>query len=270
MSAETSTRGRMLAIVIWLIPLLAVAVGIRGWLPALASEHGAGIDRMLRYLLLCAGALLLVGHMALGYILWRFGGQERVSFRAATPQQERTWSFIPIVLMTLISEGGVFVIGLPVWGKYYGPSPADAVVVDIVAEQFAWNIRYAGRDGVFGRTVPNLMSLENPIGLDAADPAAHDDLTSVGLMFLPVNRPARVRLHSKDVLHSFYLPFHRVKQDLVPGMTIDVWFVPTQTGDFEIACAELCGMGHYQMRGLLRVLPEEEFQRELAAMPTFR
>ena len=262
--------GRPLAVVMWLIPLAAVAVGAKGWLPALASQHGAGIDLMLRYLLICAGGLLLLGHLALGYILWRFGGQSRVSFRMATPRQERIWSFIPIVLMTLIAEGGVFVIGLPVWGQYYGASPADSVVVDIVAEQFAWNIRYPGPDGVFGRTSPNLISLDNPTGVDANDPAAHDDIPSIGLMFLPVNRPARIRLHSRDVLHSFYLPFQRVKQDVVPGMSIDVWFVPTQTGDYEIACAELCGFGHYQMRGLLRVMSEEAFEAEMQGMPTFR
>jgi cytochrome c oxidase subunit 2 len=269
-NAEAHGRGRLLAVVMWAIPLIAVVIGFRGWLPALASEHGAGIDLMLQYLLVCAGALLLLGHLALGYILWRFGGQTRVSFRMATPKQERTWSFIPIILMTLLAEGGVFVIGLPVWGRYYGPHPPDAITVDIVAEQFAWNIRYAGRDGVLGRASPDLISLSNPIGLDADDAASRDDLNSIGLMFLPVNRPARIRLHSKDVLHSFYLPFHRVKQDVVPGMSIEVWFVPTQTGDYEIACAELCGFGHYQMRGLLRVLSEEDFQAELAGIPTFR
>ncbi|MBI3933188.1 MAG: hypothetical protein HY316_00760 [Acidobacteria bacterium] len=265
-----SRVGKPLAVVMWLIPVAAVAVGLRGWLPPLASEHGSGIDLMLRYLLICAGALLVAGHLALGYMLWRFGGQERVSFRMATPKQERTWSFIPIILMTLIAEGGVFVIGLPVWGKYYGASPQNSITVDITAEQFAWNIRYPGRDGVFGRTSPGLLSLENPMGLDANDPAAQDDILSIGLMYLPVNRTARIRLKSKDVLHSFFLPFHRVKQDVVPGMSIDVWFVPTQTGDYEIACAELCGFGHYQMRGLLRVVSEQEFDEQLQQLPTFR
>lgn len=262
--------GRPLAVVMWLIPLGTVAVGMRGWLPPLASEHGAGIDLMLRYLLVTAGALLVAGHLALGYMLWRFGGQPRVSFRMATPRQERVWSLIPIVLMALIAEGGVFVIGLPVWAKFYGASPSDAISIEIVAEQFAWNIRYSGRDGVFGRTSPNLISMNNPVGLDANDPASHDDIPSIGLMYLPVNRPARLRLRSKDTLHSFYLPFQRVKQDVVPGMSIDVWFVPTETGDYEIACAELCGFGHYQMRGLLRVVSDQEYERQLQDLPTFQ
>src|SRR3990172_2325643 len=128
-------KGRALALAMWLVP---VAVGLRGWLPPLASEHGAGIDSMLYYLLITAGALLVAGHAALGYILWRFGGQPRVPYRMATPKQERTWSLIPIVLMTLIAEGGVFVIGLPVWAKFYNTlPPSDAVTVEITAEQFA-------------------------------------------------------------------------------------------------------------------------------------
>ena len=262
--------GRPLAVVMWIVPVAVVAVGARGWLPPLASEHGAGIDRMLRYLLLCTGALLVIGHGALGYILWRFSGQPRVSFRMATPKQERIWSLIPIVLMAVIAEGGVFVIGLPVWDKFYGAIPPDAVSVEITAEQFAWNIRYPGKDGTVGRTSPNLLSLDNAIGLDKDDPASHDDLLNVGLLYLPVNRPARIRLRSKDVLHSFYLPFQRVKQDVVPGMSIQVWFVPTEVGDYEIACAELCGFGHYQMRGLLRVVSEEEFEKQLQDLPTFQ
>jgi cytochrome c oxidase subunit II len=262
--------GRPLAVVMWLIPIAAIATGARGWLPALASEHGAGIDRMLHYLMICTGGLLLIGHTALGYILWRFSGEKRVSFRMATPKQERTWSLIPIVMMSLIAEGGVLVIGLPVWDKFYGASPADAVSVEITAEQFAWNIRYPGKDGVFGRTSPTLLSLDNPLGIDKDDPASHDDIPVIGLMYLPVNRPVRIRLRSKDVLHSFFLPFQRVKQDVVPGMAIQVWFVPNQLGDYEIACAELCGMGHYQMRGLMRVVSEEEFTKQLAELPTFQ
>jgi cytochrome c oxidase subunit 2 len=264
-------KGRALALAMWLVPVVAVAAGIRGWLPPLASEHGAGIDSMLRYLLITAGALLIVGHTALGYILWRFGGQPGVTYRMATPKQERIWSLIPIILMTLIAEGGVFVIGLPVWAKLYDTlPPSNAVTVEITAEQFAWNIRYPGKDGVFGRTAPSLLSLDNPLGLDANDPASHDDVPMIGLLYLPVNRPAQIRLRSKDVLHSFFLPFQRVKQDVVPGMTIPVWFIPTEEGDYEIACAELCGFGHYQMRGLVRVVSEEEYERQLAELPTFQ
>ncbi len=263
-------EGRLVALVIWLIPIAAVALGARRWLPPLASEHGEGIDRMIRYLLVTVGALLVVGHLVLGYFIWRFSREEPVSFRLASPQAERRWSMIPIVLMTLVAEGGVFTLGLPVWAKYYASAPpADAIAVEVTAEQFAWNIRYPGEDGVFGRTDPRLITLDNPLGLDKNDPAAKDDRVLLGTITLPVRRPARIRLRSKDTIHSFFLPYQRVKQDAVPGMTIEIWFVPTEVGTYEIACAELCGFGHYQMRGVLRVLPPQEFEKWLRAEPTF-
>lgn len=239
-------------------------------MPPVASQHGAGIDRMLSYLLIAAGGLLLIAHLALGYFLWRFAGRERATFRPMTFRQERNWSLIPIALMALIAEGGVLVLGMPVWVDLNAAPPAEAVTVELTAEQFAWNVRYAGIDGQFGRTSSSLLSINNPVGVDGRDPAAKDDVLLIGEIHLPVNRAARIRLRSKDVLHSFMLPMQRIKQDVVPGMTIDVWFVPTETGDFEIGCAELCGFGHYQMRGLLRVETEEEFSRFLSELPTFQ
>ena len=251
-----------LASLIWLIPVAAVALGAMRWLPPLASEHGAGIDRMIFYLLGAVGGLLVVGHLVLGYFIWRFGRAGRVTFRLASPKAERRWSLIPAVLVALIAEGGVFALSLPVWGKFYAAAaPAEAVPVEVTAEQFAWNVRYPGQDGKFGRSDPQLMSLENPLGLDKNDSAARDDVVLVNQIYLPVNRPARIRLRSKDTLHSFFLPNHRVKQDAVPGMTIEIWFVPTAVGTYEIACAELCGFGHYTMRGLLQVVSPEEFER---------
>lgn len=268
--SKAAGEGWVVALVIWFIPIAVVALGARGWLPPLASEHGAGIDRMINYLLVTVGGLFVVGHVALGYFIWRFSREDRVTYRLASAKVERRWSLIPILLMTLIAEGGVFVLGLPVWAKFYGAAPPPgSIPVEVTAEQFAWNIRYPGQDGVFGRTDPRLISLDNPLGLDPEDPAAQDDLVLLDELYLPVNIPARIRLRSKDTLHSFFLPHLRVKQDAVPGMTIEIWFVPMEVGTYEIACAELCGFGHFQMRGLLRVLPREEFQQWSKEEPSF-
>ncbi len=276
MGVKSTTRsneareGLVLAAAIWLLPVVAVALGVKRWLPPLASEHGAGIDRMIQYLLVTVGGLFVVGHLTLGYFIWRFSRETHVSFRLATPKAEHRWSLIPILLMTLIAEGGVFVLGLPVWAKFYvAAAPPEAVPVEVTAEQFAWNIRYPGQDKTFGRTAPRLISLDNPLGLDKNDPAARDDIVVLNELYLPVNRPARLRLRSKDTLHSFFLPHQRVKQDVVPGMTIEIWFVPTAVGTYEIACAELCGFGHFQMRGLLRVMLPEEFEEWLKEEPTY-
>ncbi len=270
METRTGSERWLLPLVLWLLPVVVVALGFKRWLPSLASEHGAGIDRMLYYLMFTVGGLFVVGHLVLGYFVWRFSRTKRVTHRLASPKVERRWSLTIIILMTLVAEGGVFIISLPVWGKFYaGPPPADAVPVEVTAEQFAWNIRSPGLDGKCGRTDPQLLSLNNPVGLDENDPAARDDLLLLNVTYLPVNRPVHIHLRSKDVLHSFFLPHHRVKQDAVPGMTISVWFVPTEIGTYELACAELCGFGHFQMKGILRVVSPEEFEQWIQEEPSY-
>lgn len=259
------TGGIFLALAIWLIPVGAVYLARNLWLPPLASEHGAGIDRMFRYLYSTVGALFIIGHAVLGYFVWRFSRQDRISFRLGTLQSERKWSAFPAVVMALVAEGGILVLGLPVWGKVYDAAPPpQSVTIEITAEQFAWNVRYAGKDGVFGRTEPKLITLDNVLGMDPTDPAGQDDIQSLNDIWAPANVPVHIRLSSKDVIHSFFLPNFRFKQDVVPGLTVDFWFVPTQTGTFEIACTELCGIGHYQMRGLFHVLPPQQYQKWLS------
>jgi cytochrome c oxidase subunit 2 len=129
-----------------------------------------------------------------------------------------------------------------------------------VGEQFAWNIHYPGPDGKFGRTDNTLVSAENPLGLDRKDPDAKDDLVTPNQLHLPVDRPVLVRLSSKDVIHSFGLYEMRVKQDAIPGMQIPVWFTPTRVGEYEISCSQLCGLGHYRMRGFVTVESQADFQ----------
>lgn len=254
-----------MAIALALLAVFMVALGARRWLPELASRHGAGIDSMLGYLLLSAGGILIAGHVILGFFIWRFTRTGRISHRMAGPRAEKTLSIVPGILMTLIAEGGVLAIGLPVWGEYFASTPpAEALTVEVTAEQFMWNVRYAGNDGEFGRTDVRLIDRDNPIGLDAGDPQSADDIVRVNRIYLPAGRPARIRLRSKDVIHSFFVPHFRVKQDAVPGMTIDVWFVPTEEGQYELACTELCGLAHYYMRGMIDILPPDEFDRWFA------
>jgi cytochrome c oxidase subunit II len=167
---------------------------------------------------------------------------------------------------------------LPIWFERTSARPADpnAVVLRVVAEQFAWNVHYPGPDRAFGRTDIKLIDLQsNPLGLDRNDPAAKDDVTTLNQLYLPVNTPIIVRLKSKDVIHSFGVPEFRVKQDAVPGLTIPIWFIPNVTTaemrtrlskpefQYEIACAQLCGLGHARMRGFVTVTTGEEFQKWL-------
>ncbi|MBI2833716.1 MAG: cytochrome c oxidase subunit II [Acidobacteria bacterium] len=241
---------------------LGVGYGARIWLPPLASRHGAGIDAMLTYLLVAVGALFLVGHVALGVLIWRAARQPRITHRLATRKTEWVLSAALGLLMALVAEGGVLAIGIPVWSEYFGAvPPRHALLVEVTAQQFVWNVRYPGDDGVFGRTDARLIDdASNPIGTDRDDPAAADDVVLQNEIAVPVGQPVTVRLRSKDVIHSFFLPHLRVKQDAVPGMTPEIVFVPTRKGTFEIACAELCGLAHYRMQGFLHVLSEDEFR----------
>jgi cytochrome c oxidase subunit 2 len=255
---------RFLPLAIWTLGAFALYLALsRRWIPPLASAHGAGIDGMLDYTLLTAGSLVILGHVILGYMVWRFNGREP----ARPASVSSAWSLAIAIAVALIAEGGVFALGLPVWKQYYGTdAPAGALVIEVTTEQFAWNVRYPGPDGIFGRTLPALITLDNPLGLDPADPHTTDDLVTLNVLHAIAGRPVRIRLRSKDVVHGFFLPNLRVKQDAVPGMTIDVWFTPTRPGRFELACTQLCGFGHYEMKGILIVESPAEFaewQREL-------
>ena len=143
------------------------------------------------------------------------------------------------------------------------PSESEAVVVGVTGEQFAWQIQYPGPDGRFGRRDIKLVSTENPLGLDRTDPDAKDDITTTNNLGIPVDRPILVHLTSKDVIHSFGLFEMRVKQDIIPGLDIPVWFIPNRIGDYEISCSQLCGLGHYRMRGFVNVKSDADYQKFL-------
>jgi cytochrome c oxidase subunit II len=257
---------------VWLVALVFLAFGIgivlygrRDWLPLLASEHGAGVDAMLNYLLVATGSMLLVAFTTLAWIVWSGGRRDLITQRSAGRRTEAVLSLSFGLLMAAVAEVGVLAIGLPVWNRYFqAVPPANAVTIDVTAQQFLWNIRYAGPDGIFGRADARFVDeTSNPIGLDPSDPASKDDVVLINRIVAEVNRAVHVRLHSKDMIHSFFLPHLRVKQDVIPGMTPEITFIPTRTGTFELACAELCGLGHYRMQGLLTVVPAGEFDRAL-------
>lgn len=247
-----------------------VAYGARAWMPELASKHGAGIDAMMQYLLVTVGGLFLAGYVALGYFIWRGSRRTEIGPRFASRRTELLLSAVLGLGMAVIAEGGVLAIGMPVWTEYFDTrAPEDALVIEVTAQQFMWNVRYPGADGAFGKTDPRLFDdTSNPLGLVPGDPAGKDDIVTLNQIAAVVNRPVRIRLHSKDVIHSFFLPHLRVKQDAVPGMTPEMIFLPTRTGEFELACAELCGLAHYRMRGFFQVMSAQQFDdwlREQAA-----
>lgn len=235
-----------------------------GWgLPFNASAHGAAIDRVIVMIhvfmfLLFAGWLAFL-ILSLAKFRARPGHQAEYKarhFKAPTYLEAGVALFEVLLLV-----GFSFPIVRLVRQEF--PDRSRALEIRVVAEQFAWNIHYPGADGVFGKTSQELIKAANPLGLDREDPAAKDDITTINQLNVPVNKPVIVRLSSKDVIHSFSLPVMRVKQDAIPGQVIPVWFEADKTGKFEIACAQLCGLGHYRMRGFFNILTPEEFQKWL-------
>ena len=270
-SKEPRQTAEVIALSLLFLAITAFAVvGFsRDWKPAVASLHGEGVDSVMRYLAITTGIILVVGTIVMVAFLWRYGRGQATAIPRANPAAERFWSLLPVLGMAAVAEAGVMFKGLPVWKQVYGAPPADAVTVELNARQFEWLVRYPGKDGTFGKTDPNLIDqTSNPLGIDtAADVAGRDDIVFRNALHLAVGRTAYVRLRARDVVHSFSIPAFRVKQDVVPGIVGAIKFVPSRAGRYEIACAQLCGMGHYRMGARVTAHPPEEFDTWLAAQP---
>jgi cytochrome c oxidase subunit 2 len=248
-----------------LATLLLVAVATffftKSWLPTLVSDRGA-IDGALMLSLVVTGVVFIATNLALAWFGWRYQDAPgaTASYWHDDHKLEWTWTLVTAGIMLVFTFRA-----LSLWAQVSSPAPADAFVVEVTGQQFAWNVRYAGADGIFGRTdVKNVdPSALNFIGIDKSDPAAADDVLVQNQLVLPQGRPVRVRLKSLDVIHSFFLPNFRVKQDAVPGMTTETWFIPEKAGSWEIACAEHCGLGHYRMRGQVTVVAPGELEAKI-------
>lgn len=238
----------------------------RPWLPHLMSDRER-IDTSLWWSLLVTGIVFIITNLALAWLSWRY--QDAPGAKAAhwhdDTRLEWTW--------TLVTAGIMFVFmfhALALWADINKDAPADAMTIEVTGQQFAWNVRYAGKDGMFGRTDHKLATQENPLGVDPADPASKDDLRLLNNLVLVKDRPVRIQLRSMDVLHSFFLPNFRVKQDAVPGMTVTIWFTPKELTSpdkvTEIACAEHCGLGHYRMRGFVHVVSAADFDGKVSEL----
>jgi cytochrome c oxidase subunit 2 len=229
--------------------------------PVQASTHAAEVDQMtvlVHWLML----VLFVGWgLFFIFVLIRFS--KRMNPKASYSGAKGKISKGTEVAVALIEVFLLVFYAIPAWAKRVKafPSESEAVVVRVVAEQFAWNIHYPGPDGKFGRTDVKLVSADNPLGLDRKDPNAKDDITTINQLNLPTDRPVLVHLSSKDVIHSFGLYEMRVKQDAIPGMSIPVWFIPNRIGEYEIACSQLCGLGHFRMRGFITIQSAADYKK---------
>jgi len=261
--------GLALLAVIWLITLVSTYffVAKTWWLPVGAAASAGFIDRQFDLTYVLMGVVFLAAQLGLGYLAWKY--RERASAPAADYSHGNT----TLELMWTVLTGALFIglnlMGSTVWAhERFDPAEGGAVQVEVTGMQFAWYFRYPGPDGKYGATSPKLMDPsaggEAAVGLSSSDPAAKDDIVT-GTMYVPVNREIDLSLRAVDVIHSFFVPNLRFKQDAVPGLNIHLHMRPTAIGDYEIACAELCGLGHYKMHGMVHVVSQEDFDKWLAA-----
>jgi len=242
-------------------------------LPVLASEHGKDVDNLIIYVHWLM-IVLFVGWLAyFAYALFRF-------HRSRNPKADyvgvKNHASNYIEGAVALVEGVLLIgVAVPLWAKAVDkfPDKSQSTVLQIVAQQFAWNVRYPGKDGEFGRQDMNLVTEANVFGIDPNDPKGKDDVVGLNDIHVPFvknadgkARPVIIYLSSKDVIHSFKLIALRVTQDAIPGLRFPIWFRPTQEGRFQINCAQLCGVGHSTMaQGFLVVESQAEFDKWLAS-----
>jgi cytochrome c oxidase subunit 2 len=241
-------------------------IGHFGWgLPDAASTYAGVIDWGIIAIHWAILVIFIAWSAYFAYLLVRYRRREGVA--AATPPGHH-WQALAAGAFILFAETGMILFyDLPVWAKIRTDFPPEASsnVVEVTAEQFAWNFQYPGPDGRFGRKDPKFIDSSNTLGLDPNDPAGKDNVLTINELHVPLGKPTILHLTSKDVIHDFFVPDFRIKTDVVPGMQVSLWFEPTKVGDFEIGCAQLCGIGHSTMHGDVIVQTPADYQAWLAA-----
>jgi len=228
--------------------------------PPNASEHGYQIDHILEFAHWFMGTLFVGWSLFFIFVLIRFRrSRHPVADHAGVRSGISTHLEFSVVLIEAVLLLG---FAIPLWAKRVNefPPTKDAIVVHAVGPQFNWNFHLPGPDGQFGRRDVSFVTNSNLVGLDPNDPAGKDDLVTLGELHVPVNRPVIIELSSKDVIHNFCLPHMRIAGDAIPGSLIPMWFKPIKTGTYEVVCGQLCGLGHYGMKGTLVVDTPEDYQ----------
>jgi cytochrome c oxidase subunit II len=254
----------LLALLIGLVTLVTTAgfLSRRFWMPGAINPHALSFDSWFTIVIAALGIVFVAAQVALAWVIVKHRDRgQRAAHSHGAPRLEIFWTAATAVIF-LAAAGG----GARLWSGLHLTETPGAMRVEVLAKQFAWNFRYAGPDGRFSRTKLELRNdaTGNPFGIDDTDPAARDDVSNAALR-VPAGQPIELRLNAQDVIHSFFVRELRIKQDAVPGMEIPLRFVADKPGTYEIACAELCGLGHHQMRSVLIVMPPTEFQSWLAA-----
>lgn len=239
------------------------------WALPLASNWRQ-MDDTLAITVVITGIFFVAIVLFLIYTLWCYrhrtgsSANRRAAYEPESPKLER-W----LIGITTLGIAGLLAPGLVVYAEYVRPPP-DALVLEVVGQQWQWRFRFPGASGELGGSDARFVSAGNPFGLDPGDARARDDILVTGNeVHLPRGRPVKVLMRSHDVLHDFFVPPFRARMNIVPGQVSTFWFTPTQAGRFEAMCAQLCGVGHPVMRGFVVVEDEAAFRVWLGRQPTF-
>ena len=261
--------GKLFGFLVAIITIVSAALVVtkQWWLPVDVSVLGVGIDNQLNETMIASGILFVVSQLVLALFVWQYGDRPDAPPIKTFPGGVKPL-VVGAVLLVSAEVAVLSLVGIKVWGGIFlTPPAANAIKIDVQAEQFAYYFRYAGPDGKFGGIHPELIDAGNGnfFGLDPAnDTAARDDIVAATLT-VPVGQPIALSMHAKDVGHAFYVPTLRLQQDFVPGMSIPLNFTATQVGKREVVCTQLCGLGHYNMRAYLDVVTKEEYDQWLTA-----
>jgi cytochrome c oxidase subunit 2 len=240
--------------------------------PPLASEHGAVTDQLFWITMAVTGVIFIITHILLFWFPYKYQYKEdrKASFYPDNNKLEVIWTVVPAIVLALLVIGG-----WKAWSDITKPAPENAHVVELLGYQFAWEVRYPGMDNVLGANDYRLTNASNVSGVDFSDKNAHDDFNTP-VVVIPKGEPVLFKIRARDVLHSVFAPHMRLKMDAVPGMPTKFWFVATKTTEemraelndpdfeYEIACTEVCGKGHFSMRRVINVVEPAEYRKWLA------
>ncbi|MBS1597019.1 MAG: cytochrome c oxidase subunit II [Bacteroidetes bacterium] len=235
-----------------------------------ASDHGEKIDTMLHITLLITGIVFVITQILLFWFAYKYQYSEKRKpyYFPHNNKLELIWTVIPAIALTVLVG-----FGLLYWFRITGDAPKDALQVEVTGKQFNWIFRYPGKDNIFGKKFYQNISdkTDNQLGLLWDDPATHDDIVTNTTMYLIVNKPVKLIINSRDVIHDVGLVHFRMKMDAVPGTPTTMWFTPKYTTDemrkklndpefdYELSCDQMCGKGHFSMKGIVKVVTQSEF-----------
>ncbi len=231
------------------------------------ASNWSMMDTTVTITFIVCGIVFVLANLFMAYCIIKFRNKSSDQRAHYEPENKKLEGWLTII--TTIGVVAMLAPGLVVWGQFVSP-PDDADIVEAIGQQWQWTFRLPGKDGRLGTVDTKQISIENPFGMNDDDPYGQDDVLIAGNeLHIPIDRPVKFNLRSKDVLHNFTVPQFRVKMDLVPGMITWQWLTPTRTGSFDILCEELCGIAHHSMRGRVVVEELDEYYAWLDQQPTY-